>query len=573
MSSNNPLWPLLKKYKWKSVFLRYALMLFAFIILPFTLITFFVFYQGNELSRNHYISSQCSIYEEKISSRFSEIINSIYSTQDSLFKTSYIKNYLGNRDTMLSHELAINANQVRSYIQNTCISSSYIDSIYIYNHNTNYILTTSSSGFVENFHDNELFLNTSLNTSLSYMKYRTPTIGSVQKEYLSFYLDSSSYDYPYDAILYNIDCNALNETLYSQSDFIDKIYIMDTKDNILYSNDVSAIERNFNEYDNQDSIIVTPSVSAFKIAFKYNADDNFTSTYISLIVIYTLVTILLLSICIYLLSKRFFRTFVDVINIIQADGIGDDHYENEFQYLLSNVKSIINKNSNFENEFAMQYSKLKHAQTIALQSQIKPHFIFNVINLISLIDINQNGAPTDISKITDALSDILRALMNSDNYIISLERELSYVDKYLTLQNIKYKNKFNYITDIAPETLEIPVVKFIFQPIIENCIIHGILKLPEIKGDIFLKTSLSNNSLVVKISNTSNPIDEDILSDINKKLNNNDYPTDKHIGLLNVNNRIKLIFGTDYGCQINYSDGITTVTITLPSNSNMIQNT
>lgn len=569
MSSNNLLWPLLKKYKWKSVFLKYALMLFTFIILPLSLITFFIFYQGNELSRKHYIDSQCSIYEDKISSQFSEVINSIYSTQDSLFKTSYMQRYLSNYDTLLSHEIAVDANQVRAYIQNTCMSSSYIDSIYIYNHNTNYILSTSSSGFVDNFYDNELFLNTSSNIVQSHIKYRTPTINSAKKEYLSFYCDSSSYGYPYDAIVYNIDCNSLLETLYSHSSFIDKIYIADTSDSILYSNDTFTIEKNFNKYNNQDNMVVIPPISAFKIAFIYNNSDNFTNTYISIIVIYTLVIILLLSICIYLISKRFFQAFADVINIMQADGIEDEHYENEFQYLLSNIKSIMNRNSTFENEFAIQYSKLKHAQTIALQSQIKPHFIFNVINLISLIDIKQNGAPTDISKITDALSDILRALMNSDNYIISLERELSYVDKYLTLQNIKYKNKFNYITDISDETLDIPVVKFIFQPIIENCIIHGILKLPEIKGDIILKTSLTDDKLIVEISNSSNPIDENLINEINKKLENNDYPSDKHIGLLNVNNRIKLIFGNDYGCQMKYYDGITTVTITLPLDSNM----
>lgn len=544
-------------------------MLFAFIILPLTLITFFIFYQGNELSRKHYIESQCLIYGEKISSQFSDIINSIYSTQNSLFNTSYMQSYLGHYDTLMSHELASDAYQVCSYIQNTCMSSSYIDSIYIYNHNTNYILTTSSSNFVNKFQDNELFLNISSKTGSSYIEYRTPIIDSVQKEYLSFYCDSSAYGYPYDAVVYNIDCDVLAETLYSQSTFIDKIYIMDTTGNILYSNDILAIETNFDKYSNHENIVVIPPVSAFKIAFKYDESDNFTSKYISIIVAYTLIMLSLLSFCIYLISKRFFQSFIDVINIMQTDSIEDEHYENEFQYLLNNVKSIMNRNSTFENEFATQYSKLKHAQTIALQSQIKPHFIFNVINLISLIDIKQNGSPTDITKITDALSDILRALMNSDNYIITLERELSYVDKYLTLQNIKYKNKFNYISEIDPDTLEIPVVKFIFQPIIENCIIHGILKLPEIKGDIILKTFLNEEKLIVNISNTSNPIDDKLISEINEKLKNNEYPSDKHIGLLNVNNRIKLIFGNDYGCKINYHEGFTTVSITLPTESDM----
>lgn len=256
--------------------------------------------------------------------------------------------------------------------------------------------------------------------------------------------------------------------------------------------------------------------------------------------------------------------------LVNNDINSSGYTKNEFRRLLKNLFSFSKRNSVYEKELVVQYNKLKKAQTMILQNQINPHFLFNTLNVITLLDAEQNnGKSTEITSIIKTLSDLLRATIDSKTYIIELEQEILFVEKYIKLQNIKYDNMITFSTDIAPETEEMTVLKFMLQPLVENSIMHGILKTPEPhKGFIKIKSYLSKNNLIIDVINSGSNIDKKTLFEINEKLESDVYPDTQHIGLLNVNSRIKLIFGKQYSCNLLCSDGIATVRLTLPADFN-----
>ena len=137
--------------------------------------------------------------------------------------------------------------------------------------------------------------------------------------------------------------------------------------------------------------------------------------------------------------------------------------------------------------------------------------------------------------------------------------------QYVDLQNIKYNDIIKFNVDVSDSMLEIPVLKLMLQPIVENCITHGILKSASPKNEyIKINSRISNDNLIIDIINSGETIDKNKLFEINAKLESNEYRDAFHIGLLNVNSRIKLIFGETYGVSVFSENRITIVRITLP---------
>lgn len=218
-----------------------------------------------------------------------------------------------------------------------------------------------------------------------------------------------------------------------------------------------------------------------------------------------------------------------------------------------------------ENELVKSLELLKRSQITALQEQINPHFIYNALNLISVIDMSEHKKQTPITTIVTLLSDLLSSVINTKTYLVDFEIELEYLKKYMQLQNIKYKNKFALKLDIAPETLSLATAKFILQPIVENAITHGILKSDKKEGTIKITAKTDGKAFKITVWDNGKGISPEKLSDLQKKLINGKEPEERHIGLLNVNQRLRLIFGSQYGCSISSDDSGTSITFTLPS--------
>jgi two-component system sensor histidine kinase YesM len=188
-------------------------------------------------------------------------------------------------------------------------------------------------------------------------------------------------------------------------------------------------------------------------------------------------------------------------------------------------------------------------ELIALQSQINPHFLYNTLHTIYWEVIKVSGSNSKPIKMIENLSDILNYSLATQFNKVSIEDEIRYTKTYLEIQMTRYTNKFD-VTWIYDESVHsISTIKLLIQPLVENCIYHGI-KNKEGHGKIKIKLSIKNDLLLLTIIDNGIGIRKEKLMDIKNKLYL-DGDHSNHIGLFNTNKRLKLTYGNDYGIHIN----------------------
>jgi len=221
---------------------------------------------------------------------------------------------------------------------------------------------------------------------------------------------------------------------------------------------------------------------------------------------------------------------------------------------------------------AISMSK-RQAQYLAMQNQINPHFLYNTLEGIrgeAITEGNEN-----IAKMTETLSHFFRYTISNLENLVTLEDELANVRNYYSIQryrfgdrielNIKFENE-----DDHELLLHAKVPKLILQPIVENAIIHGIENI-EGTGQLEILCQFTGKRLILTISDNGVGMSPEQLRQLNGRLSNiyDRFERERNliggIALSNVNNRIKLLFGEDYGINILSSKGVgTDVEITLP---------
>ena len=140
-----------------------------------------------------------------------------------------------------------------------------------------------------------------------------------------------------------------------------------------------------------------------------------------------------------------------------------------------------------EQNVAAQKEKRK-SEMKALQAQINPHFLYNTLD--SIIWMAEAGQNDDVVLMTSALAKLLRQSISNDKEQVRVEEEMNYVQSYLTIQKMRYKDKLEYTIDVDPEICSVSIIKFAIQPLVENAIYHG-LKYKDTKGKIYFKVSSS----------------------------------------------------------------------------------
>lgn len=180
------------------------------------------------------------------------------------------------------------------------------------------------------------------------------------------------------------------------------------------------------------------------------------------------------------------------------------------------------------NEQLLQ-SKLKEreAELRALQAQIKPHFLYNTLDSIYWMATIQNN--TEIAKMSISLSESFKLSLNNGKDFILVAKELEHINHYLAIQNLRYRDRFQYFQDVEPELLNMEVLKLLLQPLIENAIYHG-LEPKKGKGTIRLTGKISGNKVLFTVEDDGVGIE-------------NMEVTEQGFGLKNVRERIALYYG------------------------------
>jgi two-component system, LytTR family, sensor kinase len=203
-------------------------------------------------------------------------------------------------------------------------------------------------------------------------------------------------------------------------------------------------------------------------------------------------------------------------------------------------------NSRNEKKLEAQQLLLNEARLAALQRQIKPHFLFNTLNSVaSLIRSNPEQARTVVYK----LSAILRRLLRKQENLAPLREELSFIDDYLAIEMVRFGDKLRFQKDIEPDTLDRLVPSMLLQPLIENSIRHGLSSKVD-GGMIRVRSRAAEGRLHVTVEDDGVGISENRLATL----------FEQGIGVSNVNERLKVMFGADYRMWVESKPGEGTTT-------------
>lgn len=245
--------------------------------------------------------------------------------------------------------------------------------------------------------------------------------------------------------------------------------------------------------------------------------------------------------------------------------------DNEIGVIAHDINKMLDKIEDmtrriFSNQSMLYEAELakKQAQISALQSQITPHFLYNTLNCISGIAM-ANGI-MEIANICAAVSRIFRYSAKEAD-IVYVKEEIECVKDYLNIMIIRYPYKFNITYDIEESVLDLKTFKMMLQPLVENAIYHG-LEPKKGKGNLLISGRIISNDLLrFEINDDGIGINKDSLEQLKKYLDCSidtwgAYPDDKRsIGLLNINKRIKLMWGENYGIQLESGENIGTKVI------------
>ena len=200
----------------------------------------------------------------------------------------------------------------------------------------------------------------------------------------------------------------------------------------------------------------------------------------------------------------------------------------------------------------------------ALQAKINPHFLYNTLD--SVVWMAETGNNQGVVKMVTALASLFRISIAKGHDTITLKEELSHVESYLDIQSMRYKDKFRFTITLPEELENTPTIKLIIQPIVENSIYHGIKYLQE-EGLIEISAETTEDDKVrITVRDNGVGMSPEILSSILDKEKERSHISDGNgIGLINIDERIKLSYGEEYGLSIESElDEGTSVIIVIP---------
>ena len=287
-------------------------------------------------------------------------------------------------------------------------------------------------------------------------------------------------------------------------------------------------------------------------------------SYLFLIVLLSSTVSIILAGCfIHVINNRLLKV-IDGMRAV-PNGKLDNYIENyssdEIGELIDNYNYMISKMSILiENQYKLG-KEVKNAELKALQAQINPHFLYNTLDMINWMSYKNMNK--EISAAVKALAKFYKLSLNKGKDIVTIEDELQHSKFYVQLQNMRYNNRIHLDINISEELIHYYIPKITFQPIIENSILHGILGRGMEDGTIMISGYKENNKLTIQISDDGIGIPAEviplILTDNNLKTKGSGY------GLKNINERIKILYGEDYGLSFTSNLGAgTTVEIVLP---------
>ncbi len=577
------IWHYVKQYKFKSMLFKNFVLILILTIIP-SVVTF-------SAIRYYYSSAfqnEVKGYNMNALQKVTDIVDIIMADADNIALrvtaerdvSDFLKQDLNSYSKSTLYNLV---NKIRDVVNAFSYSSNYIDDINIYSSRNNYVVSRKSGGgdalrvldrkWIENYTNNAAKRN--LWTT------NTRSIVNPDEVFISIFrvLPINSLSSKLGVVQIDFNLNILRSLISKRSSQkFEDLYIIN-EGKVIYCKDNNRIGKGIDEipvlkgldYNNESNLIrkfdgAQQVVSTYKSEYnkwdyilvtpltEYQERSGEALKYLTYLIIFNLLIALIIS---FYISISVYRPIKDIVAITENPEERIEELRNvnllsrsaEFNSITNYIIKFINENKLMRDELEARLRLLKDAQAVALQSQINPHFLNNTLETINWEAMELTGGENVVSRMIATLSKLFRFSFGTKDTFISIKEEIEYAKLYLQIQKIRYEEKFDATWDISEDVLSYRILKLTLQPIIENAIYHGI-KPKDSKGIISISANIEGETISINISDNGVGMNEETVKRINAEMKEIYTKQDEHIGLKNVNQRIKLVFGDEYGIKI-----------------------
>lgn len=241
----------------------------------------------------------------------------------------------------------------------------------------------------------------------------------------------------------------------------------------------------------------------------------------------------------------------------------------ETRELGTAIQGMVDRMQQLTADIVREHEAKVKSERNALQAQINPHFLYNTLDII--VWMIENGQREDAVRVVTALARFFRVSLSKGRNIIPVRDELEHVRNYLLIQEMRYRNKFRYVIDCQPEAAGLSTIKLVVQPIVENAIYHS-MDFMDGDGLIEIRARMETDTLTITVSDNGLGMPPEVVERLLSTEPQSEEPGRANgrkgsgIGLRNVQERIRLYFGPEYGVSIQSEpDEGTVVTLRMPA--------
>lgn len=574
------IWDYLKDYRFSSILLKYFLLLFICLVLPVTVLnTWYGKQQRKRLYEEFVKRNEASLEQD-----YSNVYSVILSTKNLAYSLSVNNNvkYLAYRPS-ISGDITNNRESVKDMLSVIKNANAYMDSIYIYFYNSGEVVSDLGVSGYEVFQDKEALVLFSKD-----MPARNILLSRIKKNKYPYLLTVL---YPVriggggsmGLVAVNLDVEKLGNYIgsgsYRGADAAPKLLIFDeSMETLVYSDEYRLLQepeeieklKSFPQSEEILSEVYTLWGGSWAVSGLESREDGLRYLYLSsmqefekqnkeadtrirqvagLTGILCLLLAFMLAVWVYRPVKRTLHILSEVSMLTEWDR--KEHVD-EIEAIQRSILSAKKENDDLNAQIEERIISLHNAQICALQTQINPHFLFNTLEAIANAAALLMNGDNQITEMIYTLGKLMRISLSNENYLVPLKEELEHVKLYVKLVEFRYHGRVCLHQEIPEELQEERIIKLTLQPLIENAIQHGLAG-KRSGGNIWLKGEKKGKDNYIYVVDNGTGITEEILEKLREQLKDSAITGSRHIGMRNVDQRLKLVFGEGYGLTVSAS--------------------
>ena len=577
----------LKDYRFSGILVKYFLLLFICLVIPvISLSLWYADQMQDNLEQEVLKRNEASL--EQAYDNVNSVILSMKDVSYSISKYEGIQ-YLNTRSSV-QFDTTGNLEIIKNLLSLIRASNDYVDSICVYLSKSEEFITDNGVYVTDQYQDNEWL-------EMYDRKMPNRTLIQARKKngkypYLLTILTpiNAGKDEHIGAVVVNIDVEELGEYIgsgkYRNKDYSPMLLILDQQmEQLVYSDEYRLLREdtitlepidNFTEkfsgiYELWGERHLVSGIFSEQDGLHYiylSTMRQFESQSMAITRLLLWVTVAIGGVCLILASllavwvykpiRNTIRVLKDVALLTEWD---KKEHVDEMEAIQRSILSAKREQDDLNEQIQERIISLHNAQICALQSQINPHFLNNTLEAIGNAAALLMKGENKVTEMIYSLGMLMRISLSGENYLVPLEEELKHVELYVKLVDFRFRGRIKMLIEIPEDLKREKIVKLTLQPLIENAIEHGLAK-KRTDGNIWIRGECQNDKIYIYVIDNGNGVSEEMLVKLRKQLEESAINGSRHIGLRNVNQRLKLVFGEECGLRLsNVQEGGLCVTV------------